>query len=267
MSRTKTFYDLRDALALPGCPICRLVHRAAGKYIDALLWEMVNDPQARQDIRRAQGFCHAHAWRFVHSGPTLGATIIAHDLLRNALRAVVAGVPGQAPRSLANRVLDRLRPGDADAAVADDLARRLVPETGCPACDQARITQDIAIDTLLEQLDGDDGLLGPFQASDGLCLIHLRSVAARARNSATLGQLLAAQAAIWERLTDHLAECIRKCDYRFAGEDRGAETGACLRAVAALAGSPPDDTDRESSPVVFPFRGRKRGEEKAAGSV
>jgi hypothetical protein len=259
MSRTKTFYDLRDALALPGCAICRLAHRAADKYIDALLWELVNDPQARRDIRRAQGFCHAHSWRFVHGGPTLGATIIAHDLLRHAARAVVAGLPDRAPRSLADRVLGRLRPADAGAALGDDLARRLLPEAGCPACEQARITQDIALDTLLEQLDGADGLLVPLQASDGLCLVHLRVLAARSREAVALGRLLAAQAAIWERLADQLAECIRKCDYRFAGEDRGEESGACLRAMAALAGSPPDDTDRETGPVVFPFRGRGRG--------
>ena len=62
MNRTMSFYDLRDALVEPGCPICRLKARVAERYLDGLLWESVNDPGMRDQVRRSLGFCHEHGW-------------------------------------------------------------------------------------------------------------------------------------------------------------------------------------------------------------
>ncbi len=61
MSRTMSYYDLRDALGQPGCPVCRLTARDADRYLDGLLWEHVNDPGVRVQVREAQGFCRDHA--------------------------------------------------------------------------------------------------------------------------------------------------------------------------------------------------------------
>ncbi len=65
MSRHIAFYELRDAFAQPGCPLCRLEARVAERYLDFLLWERVNDPDLRQNLRQARGFCRDHAWMLV----------------------------------------------------------------------------------------------------------------------------------------------------------------------------------------------------------
>jgi hypothetical protein len=256
MVSSKTFYDLRDALALPGCPICRLAARAVGSYLDTLLWEMVTDPESRRDIREAQGFCHQHAWRLVRGGPSLGAVIITHDVLRHTLRATQALTGQSKPSSLGRRIRTRLgRPAPA-ADGNNALLSQLAPQAQCPACEQAEIGEKMCVGILLDHLAKDTGFQAGYRASDGLCLPHFRRVVGGAADPTTLEVLLDAQAAIWQRLVDQLGECIRKCDHRFKDEPRGEETGACVRAIAALVGAQADQDDRTASPAGFPFRKR-----------
>ena len=55
MQKEKTkfmsYFNLRDALAQPGCPICTLVERVSSRYLDSLLYERVNDVGTREDLR------------------------------------------------------------------------------------------------------------------------------------------------------------------------------------------------------------------------
>lgn len=67
-NRTIIVCDLREALARPGCPICRLNATAAERYADGLLWEHVNDPRVRKEIRCAKGFCSEHGAKLVRPG-------------------------------------------------------------------------------------------------------------------------------------------------------------------------------------------------------
>jgi len=53
MSRTMSCYDLRDALAQPGCAVCRLVARDAERNLDGMLWESFNDASVRNQLRWA----------------------------------------------------------------------------------------------------------------------------------------------------------------------------------------------------------------------
>src|SRR5574341_1501685 len=110
MGGTMSFYDLRDALAQPGCAICRLKAQAVEQYLDGLLWESVNDPGVRANIRQTRGFCHEHAWRLVRNGASVGVAIIMQDVLQNLLK-MLEGAQFQAlpPLSL-RRVQERLDP-------------------------------------------------------------------------------------------------------------------------------------------------------------
>ena len=256
MARTMTFYDLHDALAMAGCPVCRLVARAVERYVGALLWEMVNDPESRRDIRQAHGFCANHAWALVRDGPSLGAVIIMHDVMQHTLRAarMLQGRPQ--PRSIAARLYSQLRGQTHSTGDIAAVSGQLEPRSRCPACEQAEIAEEMCVSILLDHLVGDDGLLVRYQASEGLCLPHFRQVLGRTTDAPAIESLVQAQQVIWTRLVDHLGECIRKCDYRFSDEPRGDERGACARAIAALVGPRPGHSDKEASPVGFPIRER-----------
>ncbi len=239
MSRTWGFYDLRDALAEPECAVCRLTAKAVDKYLESLLWESVNDPELRHDIRQAHGFCHEHSWSLARHRASLGATIITNDVLRDVLRTM-ANAHFRALPILSLRRTQEVRDPKRAAAATADVVAQLTPQQPCLMCIEAEKMERIYLNSLVENLPGEDGLLGAFQSSDGLCLPHLRQALTQVRDEAVFEALLKAQRAIWERLAEQLSEIIRKADYRFQDEAPGEESGASLRAIAALAGTPRD---------------------------
>jgi hypothetical protein len=235
MGRTMSFYDLRDALAQPGCAVCHLKAVSTESYLDGLLWESVNDPGLRHDIRQAQGFCHEHAWGLVHNGASLGVAIIMRDVLQHVLETLEGARFQPLPALSLRRAQETLDSKQAAAATAE-LVGQLSPQSPCPACTQAEIMEGIYLDSLVEHFLGEDGLLAAYQASEGLCLPHFRKALARVRDEAVFEALVQAQRAIWERLVGHLSEIIRKSDHRFRDEPRGEEVGGALRAIAVLVG-------------------------------
>ena len=237
MSRTMSFYDLRDDLAQPGCAVCRLKAKSAERFLDSLLWENVNDPRARRDIRRARGFCREHSWGLARDGASLGVAIIMRDVLQDVLDVMQDARFQTLPTFSLHRVYESLDSGQPAAAPAA-LAARLAPQSKCPVCAQAETMESIYLSTLVENLVGEGGLLAAYETSDGLCLSHFRQALTRVRDETVFEALMNTQRAIWERLVGHLSEVIRKSDYRFRDEPRGEENGAWLRAIAALAGQP-----------------------------
>jgi hypothetical protein len=239
MSRTMSFYDVRDALASPGCVVCHLKANAAEHYLDSLLWENVNDPGVRRSIRKARGFCDQHAWELVrYEGASLGVAIIMRDVLQSVLESMEDAQFQPLPALSLRRTHEALDPKQPAAATAE-LVARLAPQARCPVCVQAETMEDIYLNTLVENLLGEDGLLAAYQASDGLCLPHFRQVLTRVRDEAVFDAVVKAQRAIWERLVGHLSEVIRKSDYRFKDEPRGEEVGGTLRAITAVSGNRP----------------------------
>lgn len=241
MNRTLSFHELREALAQAGCALCRLRAAAAERYLDRLLWGDVNDVETREAIRQARGFCHEHTWGLVRHGASLGIAIITHDVLENLVRGM--GVEAEPePRALSmRRMQSSLRPRTPD--FSSELAQHLAADLECPACAMAGEREAEYRRTLLASLLGPDGLLPAFEASDGLCLPHLREVVALAKDGAVLAALVNAQGAIWQRLVDQLAEFIRKNDYRFRDEAWGEEADAWRRALKALGGARPTVVD------------------------
>jgi hypothetical protein len=241
MSRTMSFYDLRDALALSGCPVCRLIAKATDRYLDSLLWENVNDPGMRKGIRRARGFCNRHAWELArHDAASLGVVILTRDVLQSMLE-VMENAQFQAPPVLSLRRTQETLSPDQPAAATADLVGKLAPQEPCPACAEADKMESIYLNALVENLLGEESLLDDYQASYGLCLPHFRRALARVRDEEVFDALMNAQQAIWERLVGHLSEVIRKSDYRFKDEQRGEESGAWLRATSAVSGNRPGE--------------------------
>mgnify|MGYP005866765315 CR=1 FL=1 len=235
MSPTKSYYDLRDAFAQPGCPFCTLEAEYTNLFIDGLLYEQVNDPGLRAKIRQARGFCQKHAQGLVRSGASLGVAIMMRDVLREVLRAMDKSA-FQAPPGLSLvRLRELVNPRPPLVATAEAV-NALSPHTECPVCAHIGRLEEGWYGALLENLLGDDGLIHAYQASDGLCLPHFRGALARARQEAAFTALVDAQRAIWRKLEQELNEAIRKSDYRFKDEAWGEEGDAWLRALAAVSG-------------------------------
>src|SRR5262249_12965689 len=89
MGETTVAADLRVACAQDRCPICTLVLRSERRFLEALIYEQVNDIGGREVLRASRGFCARHSGMLVGSPAALGSSIIARDVLR-ALQRVLA---------------------------------------------------------------------------------------------------------------------------------------------------------------------------------
>ena len=234
--QTASFHDLRDAMTQPGCIVCQLKANSVDRFMDSLLWESVNDPDKRQDLRQARGFCREHAWRLARPGMALGVAIITRDVLQNTLRTIKdASFQTMPPWSL-RRVYEALDSRQQASATAG-LVSQLEPQTVCSACVWAEQMEDIYLRVLVSGLLGEENLLTDYESSDGLCLPHFLQALAKMRNERAFEALVHAQRVVWERLVGDLGEFIRKSDYRFQAESWGEERDAWLRAIAALTGA------------------------------
>jgi hypothetical protein len=93
----------------------------------------------------------------------------------------------------------------------------------------------------------DAAFAAAFDASAGLCRVHLASTL-RTADTAAARALAARQAAIWRRLEADLDEFIRKHDYRFQGEAFDVERDVWRRALQTTSGwYAPDEPSSKGS--------------------
>jgi len=168
-----TDFELAEAIGQPGCAVCRLADRAAGRFLDALAYEQVNDPGVRDRLRAARGFCHSHAWRFVaeHATP-LGTAIIYEDVLTDVVRRLK--VPGGTLAWIAGHWRQSSRP---------TWLARLKPTAPCPACEAHEDAAGRYLGLLAVWLTA----AGTTETAPVLCASHQAALAGRVHPSSWCG--------------------------------------------------------------------------------
>jgi hypothetical protein len=194
-----SFHGLMEALQQPGCPACRAASASSRRWVQVLFHELVNDVGVRESLRRAGGFCLRHTHLVLELGNPVGGSIIYADLLRHAL--------------------DPARPGRKPL---------------CPVCELEEHTVRSVLETLLEHV-GEEDVRSAYEASDSLCIPHLRQALALGMPPATRvledteRQKLAA-------LADECGAFVAKSDYRNRSPVPPGEATAWRRAAGKLAG-------------------------------
>lgn len=74
-----------EAFYWEGCPLCFLVNKSLWKMEDNFLYELVNDPQIREKIRKNNGLCAHHTLQLINFKDTLGISIIFEDLIKTVI--------------------------------------------------------------------------------------------------------------------------------------------------------------------------------------
>jgi len=216
-TRHLTYYALLDALKLAkGCPLCELEAESVRHYLDGVLYESVNDPRLRQDLRRSGGFCRRHAEALLSFANGHGTAILYQDQVRLFLQC-----------------LDELR--GSRRKIVDKGQLEWLQHVSCPAC---RIESDAGkryIDALIAGLAHDE-MRAALEDCPGLCVPHCLAALDSARNTEAREHLLNVEHRNLESLLSELREFRRKHDYRFSHEEYGAESDSWRRAVRLIAG-------------------------------
>jgi hypothetical protein len=233
----QSYYEIIEACAEPGCPFCRLVENIGNRFLAAAMHGTVTDPDIRLKYRQSMGFCHRHAWRLpgIGEGVRLGIAIIYNDFIKQVTKALNRARydgPGGVSLGRVQETLNRKRPSTATQTVV----KQLQPQKPCPACRQEAELETLAMTTLVDFLAKDERLRDAFQASDGLCLPHLRRALELVRDEATFTMLLEITKEKLVRLQGELDEFIRKHDHRFQHEKFETEGDSWRRAIAQIVG-------------------------------
>ena len=233
--QSSTIFNLIEACHKPGCPVCRLEQYSVERYLDNQFYENVNSAGFRENLRLSMGFCREHAWLAADErlGDALGFAIIYHDAIGAALERLDKGVPPPTRRwaGLLKRVPEQV------SALVYKTVYALTPQKRCPACQKRDEMLSIIVSSLVENLEEQE-MVDALQASEGLCLPHLRLALQQVQDVASCEKLIAIHREKLEGLHADLAELIRKNDYRFMKEGLGKEGDSWLRAVAMLVGNP-----------------------------
>jgi hypothetical protein len=247
--RFLAYFRLVDACAQPGCPLCRYVVEASRHYLDALVYEHVNDVDTRRRLRASWGFCNWHAWMLEElTGTAFGAAVIYEDLLRLVTRRVET-LRNRSPRQIVAQSLLASLLGIPRLPLLARLYRRRRP---CPACEEAAGAEDRGLDTLLTSI-GDLQFRRAYESSDGLCMPHGVLAVERGVGRSEAADLLGLTLAKWKGVQRILEGFISKHDYQNSVPFTEEEAEARSRAVAVLAGMPG---------IFGPDRGARRDRRK-----
>ncbi len=228
-------YNLLEACREGGCPICRLEQKSVERYLDHHFYENVNSPRWRDRVRASLGFCREHAWLGVDQrlGDALGYSIIYRDILNSILNQLKDGsrlaLPPRQKRSLLRQVPEAAR------NVIEQALAALTPHKHCPVCEHRDETTHTALTVLVAELKTPE-MTNALQASEGLCLPHLRQTLEQVKEASVCETLLRIHREKLESLKTELEEFIRKNDYQAIKEGFGREGDAWLRTIASVAG-------------------------------
>jgi len=213
------YFNFLDALKEQGCPICFLIRKNTRKSMDDFLYESVNDPGLRKEIKESAGFCSRHTWQIQKFGDGFGLGIIYEYLMQ--------------------LVLDKLKVIDGTAASIKVLLKQLEKDdkakNSCIFCKQERDVEDRYIDIFLENSD-DPETKSTYKNSSDLCLVHLNRAIKKCKEKKFVAEIINIETAKFGSLIAELKEFQRKQDYRFSKEKIGKEGDSWIRAIEKMIG-------------------------------
>lgn len=237
---------LKRALQQSGCPVCRCCAEHETRYLKFLLWENVNDYQTRLHLVRSLGFCKIHSHQMLDMereeyGMMLGNSIIYESLIQLALHRLHDTQHLLADQQTRGRWAQRLwlQLGIGRSPRSWRRERYLEPEAPCRVCQLSDEAARHYSATLAEMLTMDECRM-LYERSDGICLLHLRTMLHSATSDQGLNYILSHTEERLARLRGQLESLGDK--YSVSHRDEPVTTDETLsveRAIAFLTGSAP----------------------------
>jgi Family of unknown function (DUF6062) len=225
------YFELVEACAKPGCPVCRCLRESTLRSLDALLYEQVTDPATRASLGRSWGFCAWHAWlsREVRNAP-LAIALIYQDLLDRVRDPLTA-----TQRELARRPRVRGWRRLLRRAELLPLVRARAARQRCTLCRLLKSTEASYLHTLLDSIEEAE-FDGAYRTSAGVCLPHLGLALASYPAHRGADALVAGTLGMLDQLATELRGFVEKHDYRAQAPFSDEEAAAWTKAVGFLVG-------------------------------
>ena len=208
-----TYFKVLEALQKSkGCFFCGLIKKVSFKYLDALLYEKVNDGGVRKELLKSNGFCHRHAHELVSIGGALGIGIIYDAQMSHFLEFI----------DLNKKRLAKTNRKDA-LAVSGSTDKKgfsylWFGKNKCPACrvENEAVTRYFKI--FIDSLKTEKEMRDAFESSGGICVPHFLKLLDYTDNVDMREYLIEQEEEKIKDLKAVLKEFIRKQDYRFKEE-------------------------------------------------
>jgi len=214
-----TYFKVLEALQKSkGCFFCDLIKKVSFKYLDALLYEKVNDGGVRKELLKSKGFCHRHAHELVSIGGALGIGIIYDAQMSHFLEFIDLNK---------KRITRRNRKGTLDVCGSADgndgngrkgLSYLWFGKNRCPACRVENEAIKRYFKIFIDSLKTEKEMRDAFESFGTLCVPHFLKLLDYTGNTEMREYIIEQEEKKIKDLKAVLKEFIRKQDYRFKEE-------------------------------------------------
>jgi len=137
--------SLREALGYRGCLICHVLDKEETDFMAQLQYQIIKEDKVRQDVVSSNGYCNFHFHQMARLASPIGNAILTRDLIVAEIKEIEKGSFGPALR------------------------------IDCPICNYADEREEFHVKEFRVLLP-EKSFQKEYEATDGLCRIHLKRV-------------------------------------------------------------------------------------------
>jgi hypothetical protein len=231
-----------------GCPLCYLWAKSEERLLENLLAdEMVMDPNFREKVTSAKGFCNRHMhllYRTAYggrSGDGLGYALYMQGVVEKIVEQIATLATGlDGLESAEGKIFFRGRKQRL-SLLHSKIKHAIEGKSPCPACESLRSSDQVHLNTLVRMLDDKD-FREEFKSSRGLCLPHFLLAIQRVNQVKLENPVLVVRTLVETEIKSlklvksYLSEFVRKYCWDFRNEPAGPEINANRMVLNLLAG-------------------------------
>lgn len=214
---SKSFHELLEAFKKEGCPLCRVVTFSIDSYFESMLYESVNDPKVRSDLRKSLGYCIKHSLQLKKvvekTYNKFGVSIIIKDVTKELIKK-----------------LDKL-----SKLSLKEFKKNTIISHNCPACVHQQSYENSYYLEILSNLEN-KRFFNKFLESDGLCLNHSLTLLKMIKDSKIRNKIIENQKIKLSKINKDLEAFIEKHSYQNKEKITLNEANAFEKAIRKMVG-------------------------------
>jgi len=137
--------SLREALNYRGCLICHMLDKDETNYMANLQYQIIKDVKVRRDLVSTNGYCNFHFYQMSRLSSPIVNAVLTRDLIEREIQEIEGGFPGSNCKII------------------------------CPVCQYVAEREGFFLKEF-KTLIPEKSFRKEYEATDGLCRIHLKRV-------------------------------------------------------------------------------------------